>query len=171
MTPELHRPVALARIPAEGRSERVEARPAECAALAARFGIPAVERLVADLVLRPEAGGGTVVEGALSAEVVQTCVVTLEPVRQSLAERVLLRVLPPGAEPSDDPEGPDEIEAEVGVVDLGEAIAEQLSLALDPYPRAPSASLPEPAPEEAAGQAPANPFAALAALRGKPKGG
>ncbi|WP_198378732.1 YceD family protein [Neoroseomonas rubea] len=167
MLPEFHRPLALARIPPEGREERIEARAEECAALAARFGIPAVERLSAGIRLRPEAGGTVFAEGHLSAEVVQTCVVTLEPVRQAVSEAIALRILAPGAEPSDDPEGPDEIEAEDGTVDLGEAVAEQLSLALDPYPRAPGAELPV---AGEGGATPSGPFAALAALRGQAKG-
>lgn len=168
MVPEFHRPLALARIPAEGREERLEASAAECAALAARFGIPGIERLAATLRLRPEPGGAFLAEGRLSAEVVQTCVVTLDPVRQAVEDPVSLRILPPGTEASDDPEGPDEIETADGTVDLGEAVAEQLSLALDPYPRAPGASLPG---AEGEGAAPSGPFAALAALRGKAKGG
>lgn len=161
MTPEFSRHVSLARLPEQGREERLAASPAECAALARRFGIPAVNRLEAVLLLRPEPGGSVAVSGRLSAEVVQDCVITLEPVTQAVEEAVALRVLAPGEEPSDDPEAPDEIPPEGEGVDLGEAIAEQLSLALDPYPRAPGAAL----PEEGEGAAPAGPFAALSALR------
>lgn len=164
MTPEFPRPVSLARIPEAGREERLEANAAECAALARRFGIPAVNRLRAVLRLRPEPGGAVRVEGRMEAEVVQDCVVTLEPVVQPVAEAVALRILPEGADFSDDPEGPDEVAAEGDAVDLGEALAEQLALALDPYPRAPGAALP--GEGEAGAEAPTSgPFAALAALR------
>ncbi len=168
MTPEFSRPLALARIPPEGREERLTATPAERAALALRFGIPAVNRFSADLRLKPEPGGGVAVNGRLSAEVVQDCVVTLEPVTQQVEEEVHLRILGPGESWSDDPEAPDEVEAQGGVAELGEALAEQLSLALDPYPRAPGAALPG-AESEAAGEEPAPkaPFAALAALKGR----
>jgi uncharacterized metal-binding protein YceD (DUF177 family) len=170
MTPEFSRPIALARIPPEGRPERLVASPAECAALALRFGITAVNRFSADLVLRHEKGGGVTIEGRFSAEVVQDCVVTLEPVVQQVGQAVHLRVLGPGEAASDDPEAPDDVEAPGGVADLGEALAEQLALALDPYPRAPGAALPGAVAEggEAApAEAPANPFAGLAALRGR----
>jgi uncharacterized metal-binding protein YceD (DUF177 family) len=163
MAPEFPRPVALARIPPEGRAEHLVATAAECAALARRFAIPAVNRLEAVLHLALEPGGAVAVTGRLSAEVVQTCVVTLEPVTQEVAEAVALRVPAPGEVPSDDPEGPDEIAAEGDAVDLGEAIAEQLALALDPYPRAPGAGLP--GEGEGAQDAPSGPFSALAALR------
>ena len=78
MTPEFSRIVPLARIPEAGREERLEAQPAECAALARRFAIPAVNRLRAVLRLRPEPGGAVLAEGRMEAEVVQDCVVTLE---------------------------------------------------------------------------------------------
>jgi len=45
-------------------------------------------------------------------------------------------------EPSDGEDDPDDIETEQDVADLGEALAQQLSLALDPYPRAPGAAMP-----------------------------
>jgi uncharacterized metal-binding protein YceD (DUF177 family) len=101
--------------------------------------------------------------------VVQECVVSLEPVAQQVAAPIDLRVLPEGTEPrDDDPESPDEIESEGGYVDLGEAVAEQLALALDPFPRAEGAAVPpeagtesEPAPEPAR----PNPFAALTRLK------
>jgi hypothetical protein len=49
-------------------------------------------------------------------------------------------------------------------LDLGEALAEQLALALDPYPRAPGASLA--AAEDEEDESPARgPFAGLAPLR------
>jgi len=51
---------------------------------------------------------------------------------------------------------------EGGVIDIGEAAAQQLSLALDPYPRAPGAGL-----GEASGGMGDSPFAALAKLREK----
>jgi len=161
MAPEFSRVVALAPLPDSGREERLEASAAECAALARRFRIPAVDRLAARLLLRPEPGGGVLATGTLWADVVQACVVSLEPVAQHVEEPVTLRLLPPGDEPSDDPDGPDEIPIEGDAVDLGEAIAEQLALALDPYPRAPGAKLPDAGQGDGATGA----FGALAALR------
>jgi uncharacterized metal-binding protein YceD (DUF177 family) len=164
MAPEFSRILPLGRIPPAGREEVLRATPEECAALARRFGIEAVTSLEARLLLRPEPGGGVLVTGTLAAAVVQACVVSLEPVAQAVREDVLLRLLAPGEEASDDPEAPDEIPVEGDGVDLGEAMAEQLALALDPYPRAPGAILPA---EDEAGAAARGPFAALAALRGR----
>lgn len=157
--PEMSRLVPLGAIPDSGREEHVVATPAECAALATRLMIPAIEALDAWLRLVPEPGGAIRATGRLSARVVQTCVVTLDPVVQQVDAPLDLRFRPLGQALSDDPEGPDEMEMEGSALELGEAVAEQLSLALDPYPRTPGASLPEleDAPEE---QRP-NPFAAL----------
>jgi uncharacterized metal-binding protein YceD (DUF177 family) len=160
----------LVRLSPEPREVALEASEAECRALAARFGILGIGTLAATLRLQPEPGGSIRARGRLSAEVEQACVVTLEPVRQAVAAPIDLRLLDEGETPSDDdPESPDEIESAGGLVDLGEAVAEQLALALDPYPRAEGATLPALDPPEAAEPAPAtkpNPFAGLAKLRG-----
>ncbi len=148
--PELSRRLALGLVGPEGREEVIEATRAECAALAARLGIPAVRALAARLHLTAGPDGSVVAEGRLSAAVTQDCVVTLDPVEQEVAEAIAFRVLPPGREPADGPEEMDEIPAGPdGSVDLGEAVAEQLALALDPYPRAPDAALPEAATGDA----------------------
>lgn len=161
---EFSRTLPWVAVSAEGRHQDLRATPEECAALARRFGIPAIESFSASLDLRQERGGTIRARGSLSAKVVQSCVVTLEPVAQQVEEAVDLRFLPDGREPADDPEGPDEIMAERNVLELGEALAEQLSLALDPYPRAPGAELPPmDSVEEGGDEKPArpNPFAVL----------
>lgn len=164
----------------EPRSLELRAKPAECAALASRFRIPGVERLEASLTLTPEPGGTIRLRGRLRADVVQECVVTLGPVPQTVDAALDLRILPPGTPATDDdPDSPDEIETFGDAVDLGEVVAEQLALALDPYPRAPDAAIPpelaapcesgealEPEAEldDTAPERP-NPFAALARLK------
>jgi uncharacterized metal-binding protein YceD (DUF177 family) len=167
VTPEFSRPHRLGPDP---REVVLEADAAERAALTARFGILAIHALSARLSLRAEPGGTVRARGTLSAVVEQECVVTLDPVRQAVEARLDLRILDEGGVPADDdPDSPDEIESAGGVVDLGEAVAEQLALALDPYPRAAGAELPELAPPEpAAPEPPAkrNPFAALKKLQG-----
>lgn len=171
MTPEFSR---LVRLTPDAREVTLEATAAERAALAGRFGILGIGALSATLRLQPEPGGSVRVRGRLRAEVEQACVVTLEPVVQQVDAPLDLRILEEGEVPADDdPESPDEIESAGGQVDLGEAVAEQLALALDPYPRAPGASMPEldppePEPEAAPESAPdgrPNPFAKLAKLR------
>ena len=168
MTPEFSRPVRLG---PEPREVALEADAAERAALTARFGILGIHALSARLRLQPEHSGTVRARGTLSAEVEQACVVTLEPVRQRVEATIDLRLLGEGEVPADDdPDSPDEIESAGGIVDLGEAVAEQLALALDPYPRAAGAELPEfdpPEVPEAAPPAKPNPFAALGKLRNR----
>jgi uncharacterized metal-binding protein YceD (DUF177 family) len=168
MTPEFSRPTRLGPDP---REVALEATPAECAALAKRFGILGIGALSVRLRLVQEPGGTVRARGTLAARVEQSCVVTLEPVTQAVEAPLDLRILGEGEAPADDdPDSPDEIESAGGVVDLGEAVAEQLSLALDPYPRAEGATLPEiegPLPEPRVSEEPGrpNPFAKLAKLR------
>ncbi len=156
--PELHRPLAVDRIGPAGLAEEVRADEAECRALALRMAIPAVLDFVCRFALTAEPGGVVRAEGHLRARVVRDCVVTLDAFETVTEERFRVRFVPAGRQSDDDdPESDDEIAYQGGTIDLGEAAAEQLALALDPYPRKPGVALPE------AGEAPAaSPFAALA---------
>ena len=158
ITPEFSRPVTVASVPAEGRVIELEANPAERARLAARFGLPAIDRLTCRFTLHPLPGGGLTAQGQLAAQVRQECVVSTEPFAAAVTEDFSLRFVPPQALSADiEVDGPDDIPITGANVDLGEAAAEQLALALDPYPRHPD--LPE--PPEAAADEPGSPFAAL----------
>ncbi|WP_458096643.1 YceD family protein [Roseomonas sp. WA12] len=161
MTVEFSRRLRPVIVGPEGRQERLEATAEERAALAERLGLLGLDALTADLTIQP-APGGLRARGTLRAKVVQACVVTLDPVPQAVEEPLDWRILPLGEEPSDElDEGPDEIESEPdGTVDLGEAAAQSLALALDPYPRAPGAELPDSARDAAS-----SPFAALRGLK------
>jgi uncharacterized metal-binding protein YceD (DUF177 family) len=160
---ELSRPLPLDRVDARGLEVTVEASAAECAALTRRFAIPAVETLTCRFRLRRAAPGIVDADGTLQARVVRTSVVTLEDFAQDVAEAFGLRFVPAGQETDDDdPDAPDEVAYTGAALDLGEAAAEQLALALDPYPREPGASFPE---SESDGDPAAAPLAALARLR------
>ena len=170
---EFSRPVRVDMLDGEPRSMTIEAEPEERAALARRFGLVAIESLSAEAALS-RAGDTMIADGRVRASVTQSCVATGVPLEAELDEpfRIEFRPHPEAA-------GPDEeielSEAEMDVVfydsasiDLGEAVAETLSLALDPYPRAPDAD----EALKAAGvkeESEAGPFAALAGLRDKLK--
>lgn len=126
------------------------ADPEESEALAGRFGVTAVRNLKVHAVLRRKGRSHIVaLEGRFEAEVEQPCVVTLEPVIETLSESFVLRfTLDPtkvrsesadgaGLEILIDPEAddPPEPAGEKGI-DVGEAVAQQLSVAINPYPRA-----------------------------------
>ena len=177
--PEFSRLVPVDRLGEAEITEEISAGPGERAALARRFGLLSLDRLSATLRLE-RAGARNLVRiaGRLAAEVTQACVVTLEPVSARLEKDfTLLYDLDAAAHGEDEAGGAREvtIEAEaeeppepVGPhgIDLGEALAQQLAIALDPYPRAPGAALPE-APRAGAGGARAaeGPFAALESLK------
>jgi len=85
------------------------------------------------------------VAGELEADVVQTCVVTLEPVPARVTEQFGALFAPEAMVP--DPEDEIEIDPNIaeedipepmtnGRIDIGELTAQHLSLALDPYPHA-----------------------------------
>ena len=160
MTAELSRVVPADHPPP---TYAVTATTAECAALAERLHIPGVESVACTFTLRAR-GAVVAAEGDLVAQVVQSCVVSLEPVRQEVRERFALRFVPEGQEGADDePDSPDEVPYAGLKIDLGEAVAEQLALALDPYPRRADAVLEDVAGADEGGSS----FHTLSALRGR----
>lgn len=168
---ELARIVAIDSLAHHGRAMEVEASEAECRALAGRFGIPAIEWLRAALRLVPVGDGRVRVTGALQASVVQVCVVSLEPFAQTVDAPVAVTFVPRpllvGQEDGEiDPDGADEEPYDGGRFDVGEVVAQTLSLALDPWPR--NAHADPPPPGEPAGTEPTavqNPFSVLARRR------
>lgn len=166
-TTEFSRPVDITRLGDAETWHSIEAGPAERLALAARFGLVALDLLRADLTISRIRGGAAIrVKGVLKADVVQSCVVSLEPVRSRVEEPFEIMYAPEsgveevGFGADTDTEWPELLPE--GPLDIGEMVAQQLSLALDPYPRAPGAVPPEGSSGESRSQ---NPFARLASLR------
>jgi hypothetical protein len=145
--PELSRPIVVAALKPAGETRRVTATAGEAAALAARLGVEAVRAFEAEVTLKPRSGGQVVLRGSLRATVGRLCVVTLEPLDETIEERLAATFLPaerlaPGAELAFEADGEDEEPYEGQGFDLGEYLAQTLAVALDPWPRAPGASLP-----------------------------
>ncbi len=171
IAPEFSRPQ---RLDAIGRGEhRVEisADSGECAALARRFALIAIDRLNAAMTVHRDATG-VVARGTLNGAVVQACSVTGDPVPAQIVEDFTIRFLPEGTVEGDEVELSDEECDTVfytgGAIDLGEAAAETLALALDPFPRSAGA---EAALRDAGvlAEDETGPFAALAKLRKQPE--
>ena len=167
MTPEFSRTVDIRHL--GERPHHIEASPEERVKLAERLEIEAIERLEADLALSGE-GAAILASGHFAADVVQTCAVSGEPFAVSIAEPLALRFAPPAAmhRPEEeielDADACDEIEFDGGTIDLGEAVAQSLALAIDPYATGPEAD----AVRAAVGisdESASGPFAALAALK------
>jgi uncharacterized metal-binding protein YceD (DUF177 family) len=174
-TPEFSRRVQVGDVRARGSDYEITADSHECAALARRFAIVEVRGLTARLRLQPIGGGPVVrMSGNLVADVVQSCVVTLEPVPAHLEERFDMTFGPAGEADDDDGEGEIDLSPEAddppdpfvdGAIDVGEAVAEQLALALDPFPRAAGVAFTPPAEDVPGVPQKASPFAILARLR------
>lgn len=105
----------------------------------------------------------------LKAQVVQQCVVTLEPVPGDVDETVTLHYTPRAVldethrvvDIADEDDPPEPLDGDR--LDLGAAVAEHLALSLDPFPRKADAVLPDAATD---GQHQATgPFAVLAQLK------
>ena len=176
--PPLRRPIAVRSLsrrqprPLDLSPDEDEAR-----AIARFLGLEALRGLRFQGELAPSGADGWRIEGRLSAEVVQSCVVTLEPVAQRIDEAVARDYVPeadysPPTEIDLDPEAEDDPDPFGTVIDPGLLALESLALALDPYPRAPGVP---PAEYRAAppGVAPLadgdlKPFAKLAVLKEKP---
>ena len=145
--PEFSRPFALDKLGAQTAVVEIDARPMEREALVARFDLAGLDRLSADLQVDREGAGLVCVSGRLIAEGAQICVVSLEPVPFALDLPISLRFASEGqvqaaGEVLVDAEGEDPPEPiEQGAIDLGEAMAQTLAVALDPFPRAAEAVL------------------------------
>ncbi len=143
-TPEFSRPFDLRGITAE--PVKLSANDTERAALAERFGLIAIDRLEAELSLAAE-GEDIAASGRLGADIVQSCAVSGEDLPVTIAEDITLRFVPAATlEASEEDEeieleedDLDEIGYEGTSFDLGEAVAQSLALAIDPYAEGPGA--------------------------------
>ncbi|MBF0129992.1 MAG: DUF177 domain-containing protein [Alphaproteobacteria bacterium] len=163
------RPVAVETLVSGVLRLEVEADEAERAQLARRFDLLRLDRLTAEVKLKPIHRGDLIrVSGRLVAEVVQACGITLEPVTSRIEEPFELtfghEVEPePGHEvvlSLDEEDPPDPIEN--GMIDVGAVVAEQLALAIDPFPRKPGAEFVPPGEVAADVVRTHSPFEALA---------
>lgn len=146
------------------------------AALTVRFDLQSLDRLDADIAISQNASGVSV-KGRFRAELAQYCIATNDPVPVQLNEEITVRFVAAPKHGKDaeielDTEELDSMFHDGQGVDIGEAVAQSMGLALDPYPRSPDAqaALREAgvvSEEEA--QEKDGPFSALAALKGKLK--
>jgi uncharacterized metal-binding protein YceD (DUF177 family) len=162
-------PVATADLDESGRRVSLEANEAERMEIARIVGLRDLPKLSAQFELTSLRRDEVRLVGQVDAVVGQNCVVTLDPVENTVSEPVNLIFAPqdtiaetpgngPDDEPTDDPPEP----IVNGRIDLAKLAVEFLILGIDPYPRRPGADF-EPvktpsAPED-------HPFAALAALK------
>ncbi len=166
---EFSRPVRIDQIGRLAGSEHIAATADERAALMQRFGLLALDQLEADYGLEQE-GTTILARGHVRAALAQPCVATGMAVPETIDSDFTLRfvpedpALPEGEELELDAEDCDTIGYSGAMIDMGEAVAETIALAMTPYPRAPEAD----AYLKEAGvlsEEQASPFAALLALK------
>jgi len=162
----------LGRIPPRGRHFSIAPDESARRAIAAALGIVELAELSAEITVDPTGADAYSVRGSLSAKLVQTDVVTLEPVSQEVRESIDLTLLPARDAAGtarkaqslaglDMPEDRDVYRG--GEIDLGRIVVEHLALGLDPYPRSPGVEFP--GHEEGAPDEKISPFAALSKLK------
>jgi uncharacterized metal-binding protein YceD (DUF177 family) len=171
----LSRIIRRDQVPDDGLEVDLETTPAERAAMSALLGIPAVESLAGHFTVSAWRGRGLAVKGHVEARVEQTCVVSLEPVVNTISEDVEVYFTPEGApQPTEAESAADGDDRDIeeligGRIDVGALAAEHVALGLDPYPRKPGAVFEQGdrgslEPEKGA-------FAALSVLKGGGDGG
>ena len=164
IAPEFSRRVSLMRLGPEPFRQRIEATLEEREKLSRRFDLLALDHLVAEVELCRQSGQVIRLKAAFEAEFEQCCAVTLDPVRGAISNRFSLIFGPApedeqeialsGDEPAFEPLTGD-------AIDIGEAVAQELSLTLPEFPRLADATIDDLAAAEPA----EGPFAALASLR------
>ena len=145
---------------------------AQRAQIATALGIVGVKKLAFTGEIAPLGRSDWELKAQLGATVVQSCVVTLDPVTTRIDEPVTRRYLAEFEQPSEEEvemtadENAEELPSHV---DLYHVLTESLSLALPPYPRAEGAEMgsavfTEPGKDAMSDEA-ARPFAGLAGLK------
>jgi uncharacterized metal-binding protein YceD (DUF177 family) len=166
-TPEFSRLVPLARLGPEPFRPQIEATEEECECLARRFDLVTLDRLTAVVTLHRQTDGLIRLEAVFEAEFAQVCVVTLDPVPAKIAHPFALLY-----GPAADAQAEIELDADEPVfepltgdaIDIGEAVAQELSLSLPDFPRLPDAAVEPIEADEPDGGA----FAELMKLRRSP---
>ena len=169
--PEFSRLIDIRKI--DGKELELAATAPECAALATRFSLVSIGSLLARVRLARD-GEMVQVTGRLHADIVQSCAISGEDLPVRINEPLVLRFISEDIAPPLDEElelsadACDEIPFAGDHFDLGEAVAQSLALAIDPFAAGPNAEQ----LRQKAGlldEGAAGPFAALAALKGLAK--
>jgi hypothetical protein len=157
------------------RDVSIAANADDLARIAKWAGVNAMRRFEARVSLRKLSPDRFSYAALLTSEAVQSCVVTLEPVEWHFEKRIARelhlisrRSRSPAVQGIEEPlsasddEPPEEIEGTR--FDLAKPLLEEFALALDPYPRAPSAIFDSPT---SVSGGPESPFAVLKVLKEK----
>jgi uncharacterized metal-binding protein YceD (DUF177 family) len=131
--------VKLSEIGSHSHNIRLSAEETARSGLIKRFDLAALGSLEAELSLKPE-GTSILATGRFTASLAQYCIASGDPVPALLDEPVNIRFIPEptvGGEIELEADDCDTMFQDGQTIDLGEAVAQSLLLALDPYPRSP----------------------------------
>ena len=138
--PEFSRPVRTDQIARHAQGMTITADAGERDALARRFNLTSLDSLEADYALS-EQDGAIEARGRVRARLAQPCVATGVAVPETVDTDFLLRFVPEGGGADGgedleiDSEDCDTIGYDGQTIDIGEAVAETMALAMTPYPR------------------------------------
>ena len=169
--------VKVGHISANPVQVRLEADEREREGLAKLWQVEAVTALKADLSVARWKKDGVKIKGEVRADIVQACVVTLEPIESTIEADLEQIFVPEGSKLARivtdeigemvlDPEGPDLPEPFSGdTIDAGALVAEFAALSIDPYPKKPGAVFDSHIESDAERDVKPSPFAVLQGLK------
>ncbi|MEK1887208.1 MAG: DUF177 domain-containing protein [Phyllobacterium sp.] len=174
----LNYPISVQRLPQNGLNIKIEADEKERAALRDFHELEDVKSFKADLQIVPWKKDGIRIRGKVRADIVQACVVTLEPIETRIDTDIDTLFVPENSRlarlPLDEngelvisAEGPDIPETfSSDTLDAGAIAEEFFELAIDPYPRKQGVEAAPPLTVDVGDDnddvaKPVNPFAAL----------
>jgi len=161
------------------KTYELEATNAQRLDLAERFGLVAVNSLIAKIEIKSRGErDGILIEGHVRADLIQRCIASLEDVPEIVDTPFsLILVDPETADRMDADESyldaglPEYDALEGSTVEVGEVVAQTVSISMNPYPRSENAVLSAGNKKDISFNEPElekkNPFAALGALKDK----
>jgi uncharacterized metal-binding protein YceD (DUF177 family) len=171
--------VSVSRLPQKGMAVRLNASEQECIALAKEHGLQSVTGFQAAILVSKWRRDGVRMTGTVSADIVQTCSITLEPLPAQIATEIDAMYVPENSKlarpklddngemilDADGPDAPETFEGDQ--LDVGAIAEEFFALAIDPYPRKEGAELELRTEPEEIMEIKVSPFAKLADFKRK----
>ncbi|MEP2944164.1 MAG: DUF177 domain-containing protein [Hyphomicrobiales bacterium] len=174
----LPRPIHTPGVPKKGQRTTISLSDGERQAICAFYDLQEIKYFEARTFLEKKTTTKFRLTGIMKADVVQTCVLSLKPVKKVIEEEIDLTLVPTGEfekymertadggllELGLDTTVPDTYDHEI--IQLGSFVLEYFALGLDPYPRAENAEIDQSAVKS---DHKASAFSSLAALKDKMK--
>lgn len=138
---EFSRPVDVKSFGAKGRHFKFQATEEESRALARRYSVQSVDDLNAECKIAPARKGLFKLDASFSVTIVQSCGISLDPVEDKISGKFTLVLQQSPRQKREATEidfSHDEEDIEIldsNLIDIGELIAQHLSLEINPYPR------------------------------------